>query len=428
MEYINGYLLNFLKDLLLNYSIEEKTAEVAAGIIMAVFIMLLCVVATFVTKKIVLRVLTHIIKRNRYSWDDKILDRKVFQKLSHLVPAIIIYYCAPIYPDYRHLIEKASFVYIALVVISAVNAFLNAVNDIYQTFEVSKVRPIKGFIQVAKIVVVFVGVIVVISTLLGQNPLVLLGGLGALSAVLMLIFQNSILGLVAGVQLTANDMVRVGDWIEMPQYNADGSVLEISLTTVKVQNWDKTISMIPSAAFINNSFKNWRGMQEAGGRRIKRAIYVDISSIQFCTPEMIEKFKKIHYLKDYIENKEQEIEAYNRENQIDPSVVVNGRRMTNIGTYRMYIQNYLLHHPMIHKDMPLMVRQLAPGEYGLPLEIYAFTNDTRWPVYEAIQSDIFDHVLAVAPEFGLRVFQNPSGNDMRSLLEQRQKLASADQA
>jgi len=424
MDFIKNVLLDFLQ----KYQMEAKTADVAANLIIAVFILLLCAVATFVTKKIVLRVLTHFIKRNRFSWDDMILDRNVFQKLSHLVPAIIIYYCAPIYPDYRHLIEKAAFVYIAMVVISAVNAFLNAVNDIYQTFEVSKVRPIKGFIQVAKIVVVFVGGIVVISTLLGQNPLVLLGGLGALSAVLMLIFQNSILGLVAGVQLTANDMVRVGDWIEMPQYNADGSVIEISLTTVKVQNWDKTISMIPSAAFINNSFKNWRGMQEAGGRRIKRAIYVDISSIQFCTPEMIEKFKKIHYLKDYMENKEKEIEAYNRENQIDPSVVVNGRRMTNIGTYRMYIQNYLTHHPMIHKDMPLMVRQLAPGEHGLPLEIYAFTNDTRWPVYEAIQSDIFDHVLAVAPEFGLRVFQNPSGNDMRSLLEQRQKLTSVDQA
>jgi miniconductance mechanosensitive channel len=271
---------------------------------------------------------------------------------------------------------------------------------------------------VAKIFIFFVGAILMISTLINQNPLILLGGLGALSAVLLLVFQNSILGLVAGIQLSANDMVRVGDWIEMPKHNADGDVIEITLTTVKVQNWDKTITMIPSAAFISESFKNWRGMQESGGRRIKRSIFIDVSSIQFCTEEMIERFKKIQYLKDYIEAKEKEIEAYNQEHNVDPSSKVNGRRLTNIGTFRMYIQKYLENHPRIHKDMTTMVRQLAPGEYGLPLEIYAFTNDVRWAVYESIQSDIFDHIFAAAPEFGLRVFQNPTGHDMREMLKE----------
>jgi miniconductance mechanosensitive channel len=412
-------MMDLLKQFLIDINVNEELANVVSYSIVTAAIIILCVVANFVTKKIVLRLITLLVTRNRYTWDDKILERKVFQKLSHIVPAIIIYYGSNVYADYpllQQFIVKGSNIYILGVVLASINAFMNALHDIYLSFEVSKTRPIKGYIQVLKIIIFFIGAILIIATLVGQNPLILLGGLGALSAVLMLIFQNSILGLVAGVQLSANDMVRVGDWIEMPKHNADGQVIEITLTTVKVQNWDKTISMIPSSAFINDSFKNWRGMQESGGRRIKRAIYIDVSSIQFCTPEMLEKFKKIQYLREYIENKEKEIEEYNRLHGVDPSSIVNGRRLTNIGTYRIYIQNYIQNHPRIHKDLITMVRQLAPGEYGLPLEIYAFTNDTRWVVYEAIQSDIFDHILAVAPEFGLRVFQNPTGHDMRNLL------------
>jgi miniconductance mechanosensitive channel len=335
------------------------------------------------------------------------------------VPAIIIHYASTVYAAYpvlSLLIEKGADAYMITTILLVLNSFMNAVNDIYLTYDISKVRPIKGYIQVAKIILFFVGAILMIATLIGQNPVVLLGGLGALSAVLMLVFKDSILGLVAGIQLTANDMVRVGDWVEMPKYNADGAVIEITLNTVKVQNWDMTITMIPSYAFISDSIKNWRGMQESGGRRIKRSVYIDVSSIAFCTDEMIEKFKQIHFLKDYIERKEREIAQYNRENKIDDSIKVNGRRMTNIGTYRAYIAKYLENHPGIHKGLTAMVRQLAPGEHGLPLEIYAFTNDTRWVAYESIQADIFDHILAVAPEFGLRVFQNPTGHDMRNMV------------
>lgn len=395
--------------------VPENIAIYLAYISIIVLIALLCFVANFVTKKIVLRIIAHFVSKNKFEWDDILLERKVFHKLSHIVPAIIIYYAAPLFADYQMFIEKASFCYILIVMLAALNALLSAINEIYSTFEVSKIRPIKSFIQVAKIILFFVGGIILIAILIGQNPLILLSGLGALSAVLMLIFKDSILGLVAGIQLSANDMVRVGDWIEMPKYNADGDVIEITLNTVKVQNWDKTVTMIPSYAFISDSFKNWRGMQETGGRRIKRSIYIDTSSIQFCSDEMIERFKKIHLLSEYIQNKEQELTQYNEEHHIDLSEIVNGRRMTNIGTYRIYIENYIRNHPFIHKELTAMVRQLAPGEFGLPLEIYAFTNDTRWLSYEAIQADIFDHCLAVAPEFGLRVFQSPSGYDVRNM-------------
>ncbi|MEH7010449.1 mechanosensitive ion channel family protein, partial [Neobacillus niacini] len=239
-----------------------------------------------------------------------------------------------------------------------------------------------------------------------------------LSAVLLIVFKDSLLGLVAGIQLAANDMVRVGDWIEMPKYEADGDIIDISLNTVKVQNFDKTITTIPSYALISDSFKNWRGMQASGGRRIKRSLFIDTKSITFCSEEMIEKFKTIQFLSEYITTKEHEIAEYNAMNEINRHNPVNGRALTNIGIFRTYINQYLQHHPGISQEMTLLVRQLAPTENGLPLEIYAFTNDIRWHVYETIQSDIFDHLFAVAPEFGLHIFQNPSGNDFRNMMEE----------
>lgn len=344
----------------------------------------------------------------------------MFHNLSHLVPAIIIYYSAYVFPSYQALIEKAALTYMIVITITVLNALLNAFDTIYRSYEVSKIRPIKGYIQVAKIVLFIIGGIIVISSLIGQNPLIILSGLGALSAVLMLVFKDSILGLVAGVQLSSNDMVRVGDWIEMPKYNADGDVIDITLNTVKVMNFDKTITMIPSYALISDSFKNWRGMQVSGGRRIKRSVYIDTSSISFCTKEMIGEFQKIHYLTDYLETKLNEINEYNIEHHINTESIVNGRQLTNVGVFREYIHQYLRNHPKIHKDMTLIVRQLAPGDNGLPLEIYAFSNDITWSVYESVQADIFDHIFAVAPTFGLRAFQNPTGHDIVQLKESPQ--------
>lgn len=409
----------FIRDRLLEYGMQPEMSEYVANIIMIGLIVLLCIVANWVAKKIVLRVIAKVITKNKFHWDDILLERKVFHKLSHLVPALLIFSFASVFPKYQLFIEKGAVIYLIVVGLAALNTALNAADDIYRTYEISKEKPIKGFIQVVKIILFIIGAILVVSNLIGQSPLLLLSGLGALSAVLMVIFKDSLLGLVAGVQLTSNDMVRVGDWIEMPKYNADGDVIEISLNVVKVMNFDKTITTIPSYALISDSFKNWRGMQTAGGRRIKRSVYIDTSSIQFCTDEMIGKFREIHYLTDYINEKQQEIEEFNQANQINDAIRVNGRRMTNIGVFRAYIFNYLKNHPKIHKDMTLIVRQLAAGENGLPLEIYAFTNETKWTVYEAIQSDIFDHIFAVAPEFGLRIFQNPTGHDMKSLLDKR---------
>ncbi len=398
----------------------EATIGYLSNLIMVVLIAMISILAYYVAKKIVLKSIIHIVNNNRYTWDNIIVEKKVFHKLSHLVPAMIIYYSAYVFPTYQALIEKAAMTYMIVIMISVFNSLLNAFDAIYRSFEVSKIRPIKGYIQVAKIFLFIIGGIIVISNLIGQNPLIILSGLGALSAVLMLVFKDSLLGLVAGIQLSSNDMVRVGDWIEMPKYDADGEVMDITLNTVKVMNFDKTITMIPSYALISDSFKNWRGMQVSGGRRIKRSFYIDTTSITFCTEEMIGEFQKIHYLTDYISTKSDEINTYNIEHRINTESSVNGRQLTNIGVFREYIHQYLRNHPNIHKDMTLMIRQLAPEDNGLPLEIYAFSNDTAWGVYEKVQADIFDHIFAVAPSFGLRTFQNPTGHDIAQLKQETQ--------
>ncbi|MHA0856779.1 mechanosensitive ion channel family protein [Paenibacillus sp. CMAA1364] len=411
--------MQFIKSQLEGYGIKEQMVTYLSNIIMIVVIAGICIVANYITKKIVLKIIVRMITNNKYTWDKVILEKKVFHKLSHIVPAFIIYHFGSVFPAYQYWIEKGAVTYMTIVSISIVSSLLNAFDDIYRSYAVSKVKPIKGYIQVVKIFMYIIGTIIVISNLIGQNPAILLSGLGALSAVFMLVFKDSILGLVAGIQLSSNDMVRVGDWIEMPKYNADGDVLDITLNTVKVMNFDKTITMIPSYALISDSFKNWRGMQASGGRRIKRSIHIDTSSIQFCTQDMIDEFQNIHLLTDYIMTRINEIGEYNKNRHINLSNKVNGRQLTNIGVFRVYIQQYLKHHPKIHKDMTLIVRQLAPEATGLPLEIYTFTNDTDWAVYESVQSDIFDHIFAVAPQFGLRAFQNPTGYDVKHIAERQ---------
>ncbi|GIP40242.1 membrane protein [Paenibacillus sp. J31TS4] len=409
--------MEFIQEQLTRYGVNPQHVGSLSTVIMILFIAAISIVANLIAKKVVLRIIAHIITSNKVTWANVILENKVFHKLSHIVPATIVYFAGSIFSIYQTLIEKAALTYIIVVSLVVINSLLNAFDVIYRTFPVSKVRPIKGYIQVVKIILFIVGGITIISNLIGQNPFIILSGLGALSAVLMLVFKDSILGLVAGIQLSSNDMVRVGDWIEMPKYNADGDVVDISLNTVKVMNFDKTITMIPSYALISDSFKNWRGMQTSGGRRIKRSIFIDTGSIRFCSEDMIEKYNKIHYLSDYIAAKISEIKQYNKERNIDTSSKVNGRQLTNIGVFRFYIQQYLRQHPKIHQNMTLIVRQLTPGDSGLPLEIYAFTNDTNWVVYESVQSDIFDHIFAVAPEFGLRAFQNPTGYDIAHSIE-----------
>ncbi len=306
----------------------------------------------------------------------------------------------------------AAFVFAILRILTSAS---NIINEIYNEREIAKYRPIKSYLQGFQIVAYMFGFICIIAILFDRSPLLLLSGLGALTAVILLVFRDTILSLVAGIQLTTNDLIRVGDWIEMPQFNADGDVLEITLHNVKVQNWDKTVTVIPAHKFLENSFKNWRGMWDSGGRRIKRAIYIDVKSIRFLSPEDIEKLSKVHILKDYIESKVKEVEEYNR-SMPDQQAVMNLRRLTNVGTFRMYLMHYLKAHPMIRTDMTLLVRQLAPGPQGLPIEIYVFSKDIRWAYYEGIQGDIFDHVFAVMSEFGLNAFQQPSGEDFQKIL------------
>jgi len=410
-------MIQILNEWLPSKGITEEFSFFLANCIALAFIFLLSLAAYFITKKIILRILSYFIRKNRSKWDSAMLERKVFTRLSHITPAIVVYSFAGMFPEYQTLIQKLAVTYLIFMGVWVLDAFLNALEDIYKTFEISKSRPIKSFIQVIKIFIYIIGCIWIISIIIDRSPLLLLSGIGALTAIVTLVFKDSLLGLVGGIQLSANDMVRIGDWIEMPKYGADGDVVDISLNTVKIKNFDNTITTVPTYALISDSFKNWRGMQEAGGRRIKRAVNIDSSSIRFCTDEMLNRFAKIQYISDYIQNKKQEIDQYNQQRGVDASQLVNGRRLTNIGTFRAYLEAYLRNHPGIHQGMIQMVRQLPPGENGLPIEIYAFTKDTDWAAYEAVQADIFDHIMAVVPQFDLRIHQNPTGYDFRRITD-----------
>ncbi len=370
-------------------------------------------------KSMLIRTVTRIARKTETQWDNMIINRRVFHRLAPLLPAIVIYLLLPSalreMPKVMALVQDGLKIYMALIIIRSLDALLSALNDIYRTYDIAVSKPIKGYIQVVKIIMYLIGGVIIISMLIGKSPYTLLAGLGAMTAVLMLVFQDIILGLVGSVQLSANDMARVGDWISMPQYNADGPIEEISLATVKVRNWDRTISTIPTYALITNSFQNWRGMEESGGRRIMRSIKLDQNTVRFLRAEDIEKLSKIQILKDHLDLKKKELSAYNEKYQVDNAILVNGRRMTNLGVLRAYVQQYLRRHPMINNDMLILVRQMEPTETGIPLQLYCFSSDKAWANYESIQADIFDHMLAVIPEFDLKVYQNPTGADLRSL-------------
>ena len=408
-------MLEIIRNWIINRDFNLATADILARALILTSIIVLSLIAYVFAKHFIVKGLTAIIKRTSTQWDDMILRKRVFNRLAYMAPAIVIYISisTPLagYEWLISLIDGIVLIYMIAIGILVIDAFLNASRDIYKLYDVSNRIPIKGFIQVIKIFIYFTSGIFIISILLNKTPIYLFSSLGALTAVLMFIFKDSILGFVAGIQLSANRMVANGDWIEMPKYGADGDIVEIGLTTVKVQNWDKTITTVPTYALINESFKNWRGMSDSGGRRIKRSISLDINTVQFCTEEMLERFSKIQYISDYIEEKKIQVQENNRLEKIDNSSLVNGRRMTNIGTFRAYVEAYLINDPMINKEMTFLVRQLAPTEHGLPIEIYVFSKKQEWADYESIQANLFDHILAVVPEFDLRVFQDPSGRD-----------------
>lgn len=412
-------MLEIIRNWIQTQGLDLSTADLLSRGLILALILILSLIAYLLAKHFILKGLTAIINRTVNQWDDIFLRKKVFNRLAYLAPAIVTYAFIAIplegYDVWISLINGLVLIYMIAISILAIDSFLNASLTIYNTHDVSNRIPIKGLIQVVKIIVYFICGIFIISILLNKTPIYLFSSLGALTAVLMFIFKDAVLGFVAGIQLSANQMVANGDWISMPKYGADGEIIEIALTTVKVQNWDKTITTIPTYALISESFKNWRGMSDSGGRRIKRSISIDMNTIQFCTEETLDRFSKIQYISDYIERMKIEMEEYNKEKHIDTSSLVNGRRMTNIGTFRAYVQAYLINHPLINHEMTFLVRQLAPTDNGLPIEIYVFSKDQEWAKYENIQANIFDHILAVIPEFDLQLFQNPSGRDFNKL-------------
>ncbi|WP_282014958.1 mechanosensitive ion channel family protein [Marinifilum flexuosum] len=403
-----------LKNWLINEGISEYWAVLLQSVIAAVVVILIAWLSDYIAKKILIAFITRVVRKTKTHWDDILLERKVFNKISHFAPAIIIYSSASLIDHqlWSNIIENGAYVYMVVLAIMLLDTFLNASNDIYNTMPVSKTRPIKGYIQIVKIFFYALGIIAIIAVLFDRNPLTIIAGMGAFAAVILLIFKDTILGFVASIQLSANKMVNIGDWITMPSKGADGTVIDISLNTVKVQNWDKTISTIPTYALVSESFNNWKGMEESGGRRIKRHLNIDVKSIHFLSEEDINKFEQINLIQDYMKEKKEEIQASNPKGEIP----VNQRRLTNVGTFRKYIEAYLQNHPKIHKDMTFLVRQLQASEKGLPIEIYVFSNDQAWANYEAIQADIFDHIFAIVPEFNLKIFQNPTGDDFQKLI------------
>lgn len=356
--------------------------------------------------------ITKLIMSSKNTWDDELHKHRFFRRCGHIVPAMLIYLLSSTLLQSTEstlmIVQKAMLIYMVLAAVTAGNALFNTIEDIYNASDFAKRAPITGFVQVGKLLLVIVAVLLIIASLLDKSPLLLLSGLGAVTAILLLLFRDTILGFVAGIQIAANRMVNTGDWIELPKHGADGEVLEVGLTTVKVRNWDKTISTVPTYALITDPVKNWRGMSESEGRRIKRSIKIDVQSIKFCDVTTLEKYKKIRYISRYIEQKKQELSEFNQQQKIDEQDLLNSRRLTNLGTFRAYANAYLQNHPQINKEMTLMVRQLPPTELGLPIEIYCFSADKNWVTYEGIQSDIFDHLFAMLPIFDLRAYQRVS--------------------
>ncbi|MGC9421921.1 mechanosensitive ion channel family protein [Vibrio sp.] len=356
-------------------------------------------------------------EQSQASWHHVLFAGNLFSRIALMIQGIVIGIQAKWWLAPESAIRESILMFVALWVVIyallALYSLLNALEVLLSRTSIGRNMPLKGISQSLKIILFIIAALLITSVLIGKSPLILLSGVGAMTAVIMLVFKDPILGLVAGVQLSANKMLSVGDWLEMPKYGADGAVIDISLTTVKVQNWDKTITTIPTYALISDSFKNWKGMQESGGRRIKRSVLIDASSIHFLSEREIERLTHAQLLEPYIKQKVEEITAYNREHQVDDSTSINGRRLTNLGSFRAYLERYLRAHPEIHQHMTLMVRQLAPTHEGVALELYCFTATTVWVEYERIQSDIFDHLYAVLPEFDLRVSQAPTGSDFR---------------
>ena len=419
MKALYALLTQIFKD----FNFLDMYARLSSVIVTVLAMIVLAMIVHWITKWVVVKIIHRLVEKTKTDWDDYLLKHKVFQSLSHLTSALVFYYSCGFsdIAEVTSLLTTFTNIYFVIIFVKVVSGTLKAANDIYLTTPYSASRSIKGYIQLVMILVYFIATIFIIAFIFKKSPLGLLTGLTAFAAVLLLVFKDPILGLVASIQLSANNMLKPGDWIEVPKHNANGTVVDISLTTVKVQNGDKTISTIPTYSLVTDSFLNWSGMEESEGRRIKRFINIDMKSVQFCDDQMLNKFKKFKLITNYITEKQNEIIEHNKSLGVVDDLIPNGRRQTNLGVFRKYLEEYLKNNPYIHNDMTFLVRHLQPTESGIPIEIYVFCKEKQLSNYESIQADIFDHILAVVPEFGLRVFQAPSGSDINDLSD---KLAT----
>ena len=416
-------ITNWFNQKLLNFGTSVSVADYLDNFAVLLIIILLALAVDYICRYILLGAFKKFVKKTTNQLDDLIIEKKIINKGMHIIPSILIFTMLPLaYPspadkEILVLLQKLCQIYIITVSLLFINSLLNLGVELFHRNDKFKDKPLKGFVQIVQVILFSVGIILLISILINESPSTIFTGIGASAAILMLVFKDTILGFVAGIQLSANDMLRVDDWISMPKYGADGTVIEITLNTVKVKNFDNTISTIPPYALISESFQNWRGMRESPGRRIKRSINLDMNSVKFCTPEMLEKYRKISLLAGYIDDTENKLQTYNQANQIDNTILVNGRRQTNLGVFRAYLQRYLESLPEVNKEMICMVRHLQPTEKGIPMELYFFSSIKDWVIYETIQADVFDHVLAVIPEFDLQIFQELSGSDVRMFVK-----------
>ncbi len=401
-----------IKEFLTDYPLFETLLHITG-------VLLLAFISYIIIKKVLISGVQRFIKKTKTEIDDILLNEAILKRISYIAPIIVLSQFLYLVPELETTLRRFTESAIVIFLLMIVGSLINAGNELYENSKKYERRPIKGYLQIAKIIFYILGGIAVIGLLTGQQPWAVLTGVGAFTAILILIFKDTILSFVASIHISSYDLVRVGDWIEVPQYNVDGDVLDVALHTIKVQNFDKTIVVFPTHKLLEGSFKNWRGMQKAGGRRIKRSIYIDLSSVKFCDERLLKKFKNIKLLKNYIEQKEIEIENHNKSRNIDSSQIINGRRLTNIGTFREYLKAYLKNREDINDGFTFLVRQLTPGPEGIPIEVYVFADTVNWVRYEEIQADIFDHIFAVISEFELNIFQNPTGKDFRAFLGEK---------
>lgn len=413
-------IVDFTEKVLKNINLSGEYLTMTRTLVIFIGAVLVGVVLWWATRKILITIIHKLADKSKTLWDDYLVENRFFAVIANLVPLLFIdAFTRTVFVDYPRIasfVIKASDVVIVFVILLAILRFLTTFEQVLSQKDRFKDKPIQSYFQLIKIILTGFMIILGLSIATGQSPIYFLTSLGAMTAIILLIFKDTILGFVGSIQLAANDMVRIGDWITMEKFGADGDVIEITLATVKVQNFDKTITTIPTYSFISDSFKNWRGMEQSDGRRLKRALNIEINSIQFCTPELLERLSKIDFLNDHIAKKEVDINKFNDDNNISKDYLLNGRNQTNVGLFRHYITEYLRQHPLINSEMTLMVRQLAPTSMGVPIEVYCFTKNKDWVIYEGVVADVFDHLFAAASYFDLIVFERPSGKDLASIV------------